>query len=75
MAPVYIENYAIGILMVEQLYESLTREFRTSYHSTALGEKLKKVYFSPGEEYDYLSLTQQFSGQPLTAAAALRLID
>lgn len=75
MAPVYIENYSIGILMVEQLYQSMVKEFHTSYHSKDLGDKLKNTYFAPGEEFDYLELTRSFSGAPLTATAALGLID
>jgi hypothetical protein len=75
MAPVYVENYAIGILMVEQLYASILKDFKTSYQSLALGNKLKKVYFAPGYEFDYLEYTQRFSGKPLTATAALKLID
>ena len=75
MAPVYVQNYAIGILMVEQLYGSMLSEFHTSYHSKDLGAKLRKVYFVPGEELDYLGLTQAFTGQPLTAKAALKLLD
>jgi oligoendopeptidase F len=75
MAPVYIENYVIGILMVEQLYDSILKRFHTSYRSTALGDKLRKIYFAPGEEFDYLTLIENFTGQPLSATAALRLLD
>ncbi len=75
MAPVYVQSYAIGILMVEQLYASILRDFKTSYQSVKLGDKLKKVYFAPGEEYDYLALTEHFTGKPLTAAAALELLN
>jgi len=74
MAPVYVQNYAIGILMVEQLYASMLADFNTSYQSKRLGEKLKKVYFAPGEEFDYLALTQHFSGKPLSAESALKLV-
>jgi len=74
MAPVYVQNYAIGILMVEQLYESIKKDFKTSYKSTKIGDKLRAKYFAPGLEFDYLSLTQSFTGKPLTAEAALRLI-
>lgn len=75
MAPVYVQNYAIGILMVEQLYESIQREFRTSYRSKRLGDKLRTRYFAPGQELDYLQLTEGFTGKPLTAHAALKLLD
>jgi oligoendopeptidase F len=75
MAPVYVQNYAIGILMVEQLYQSIQRDFNTSYHSVSLGDKLKRVYFAPGEEFTYLDLTKKFTGEPLTAAAAMGLLD
>ena len=74
MAPVYVQNYAIGILMVEQIYASILKEFKTSYKTTKIGDKLRAKYFAPGLEYDYLALTQTFTGKPLTAEAALRLI-
>lgn len=74
MAPVYVQNYAIGILMVEQLYKSILKEFRTSYKSTKIGDKLRAQYFALGLEKDYLGLTLGFTGKPLTAEAALRLI-
>jgi oligoendopeptidase F len=75
MAPVYVQNYAIGILMVEQIYESIVKDFKTSYKTTKIGDKLRAKYFAPGLEYDYLTLTQGFTGKPLTAEAALRLIN
>ncbi len=74
MAPVYVENYAIGILMVEQFYDSIQKEFKTSYKSVNLGNKLKNVYFAPGLEFDYLALTKAFTGKPLSAEAALKLV-
>jgi oligoendopeptidase F len=74
MAPIYVQNYAIGILMVEQFYESILKEFKTSYSSTKIGDKLRSLYFGPGLEFDYLALTRQFTGKNLTAEAALRLI-
>lgn len=74
MSPAYVQNYAIGIVMVEQFFESILKEFKTSYRSTVLGNKLKNVYFAPGLEYSYLELTKQFTGKPLTAKAALKLI-
>ncbi len=74
MAPVYVQNYAIGILMVEQFYESILKDFKTSYQSPKIGDKLRSHYFSPGLEHDYLTLTLIFTGKPLTAAAALGLI-
>lgn len=75
MAPVYVQNYAIGIVMVEQLYESILKDFKTSFQSAALGTKLKSVYFSPGLEWNYLSLTKQFTGRPLSAKSALKLLN
>jgi len=74
MAPIYVQNYAIGILMVEQFYESILKEFKTGYASSKIGNKLRSVYFGPGLEFDYLTLTRQFTGKNLTAEAALRLI-
>jgi oligoendopeptidase F len=74
MAPIYVQNYAIGILMVEQFYESILKEFKTGYASSKIGDKLRSVYFGPGLEFDYLALTRQFTGKNLTAEAALRLI-
>lgn len=74
MAPIYVQNYAIGIVMVEQFYESILKEFKTGYNSTKIGDKLKGLYFGPGMEYNYLDLTKQFTGAPLTATAALKLI-
>jgi oligoendopeptidase F len=74
MAPVYVQNYAIGILMVEQFYESILKDFKTSYQSPKIGDKLRSHYFAPGLEHDYLTLTLIFTGKPLTAAAALGLI-
>lgn len=74
MAPVYVQNYAIGIVMVEQFYAAINKEFKTAYNSKALGDKLKKTYFAPGVRWDYLELTKQFTGKPLTAQAALGLI-
>ena len=61
MAPAYVENYAIGILMVEQIYQSIVQDFKTSYNSKALGNKLRTVYFAPGEEFNYLELTKHFT--------------
>lgn len=75
MAPVYVQNYAIGILMVQQFYESILKEFGTAYRSKAIGDKLRAKYFGPGLEFDYLTLTQNFTGSPLTAKAALRLLE
>jgi len=75
MAPVYVQNYAIGILMVQQFYDSILKEFGTAYRSKAIGDKLKAKYFAPGLEFDYLTLTQDFTGQPLTAKAALKLLE
>jgi oligoendopeptidase F len=74
MAPVYVQNYALGILMVEQFYDSILKEFHTSYQSSKIGDKLKHQYFAPGLEFDYLDLTRQFTGRNLTAEAVLRLI-
>ncbi|MBM4302876.1 MAG: hypothetical protein FJ112_00950 [Deltaproteobacteria bacterium] len=74
MAPIYVQNYAIGILMVEQIYDSIVKEFKTSYNASKIGDKLRVKYFAPGLEFDYLTLTQAFTGKPLTAEAALRLI-
>ena len=75
MAPIYVENYAIGILMVEQLHDSMLKRFHTSYRSKELGDKLRHTYFAPGMEYSYLDLTQRFTGQSLTAKSALKLLD
>lgn len=75
MAPVYVQNYAIGILMVQQFYESILRDFKTAYRSKAIGDKLKSKYFGPGMEWDYLELTQSFTGRPLTAQSALKLLE
>lgn len=75
MAPVYVENYAIGIVMVEQLHQKIRQEFQTSYNSKKLGDKLRKTYFAPGMEYNYLDLAKAFTGEPLTARAALKLLD
>lgn len=75
MAPIYVQSYAIGILMVEQIHDSMVKQFHTSYDSKELGDKLRKTYFAPGMEYDYLDLTKAFTGQPLTAKAALKLLD
>ncbi len=73
-SPVYIQNYAIGIIMVEQLYKSIQTEFKTRDQTVAIGTKLKRKYFAPGSEYDYLELTQRFTGEPLSANAALDLL-
>lgn len=75
MAPVYVQNYAIGILMVQQFYESILRDFKTAYRSKAIGDKLKAKYFGPGMEWDYLDLTHSFTGRPLTAQSALKLLE
>jgi peptidyl-dipeptidase A len=75
MAPVYVQNYAIGILMVQQFYESIRKDFGTAYRSKAVGDKLRAKYFSPGLEFDYLKLTQDFTGKPLSAKAALSLLE
>ncbi len=74
MAPIYVQNYAIGLIMVQQFYQSIQKEFKTSYRSKPLGDKLKKIYFAPGIEWDYLELTRKFTGKPLTAEAALGLL-
>lgn len=75
MAPVYVQNYAIGILMVQQFYEAILKEFGTAYRSKAIGDKLRKLYFGPGMEFDYLELTKAFTGKPLSADSALRLLE
>ena len=74
MAPIYVQNYALGILMVEQFYDSILKEFKTGFKNKKIGDKLKAKYFTPGLEFDYLTLTQQFTGKKLTAEVALRLI-
>jgi oligoendopeptidase F len=74
-APVYVQNYAIGILMVEQLVDSMQKDFSGTCCQTALGKKLKETYFNPGIEFDYLTLMQHFTGNSLSASAALRLMD
>jgi hypothetical protein len=61
--------------MVEQLYASMLHDFHTSFRSKALGTKLSNDYFAPGQELDYLALTQRFTGKPLGIEAALSLID
>jgi|GEM_PF-1921504 len=73
-APVYVQNYAIGILMVEQIYQSILKEFKTSFQSKALGDKIKKVYFEPGLEFNYLDLTEKFTGKPLSTMAVFELV-
>lgn len=73
--PVYIENYAIGILMVEQIYDLIVKDFKTSYKSVELGNRIRHDYFSPGQEYSYLDLVEKFTGRSLSAKAALRLLD
>ena len=75
MAPVYVQNYAIGITMVEQIYDVILRDFKTSYRSVELGNRLRRDYFSPGQEYSYLDLVHKFTGKPLTAKAALKLLN
>jgi len=75
MAPIYVQNYAIGILMVEQLYRSILKDFGTAYRSKKIGDKFKSEIFSPGLEFDYLKLTEKFTGKPLTAEAALKLLE
>jgi len=75
MAPVYVQNYAIGILMVQQFYESILKDFGTAYRTKAIGDKLKAKYFGPGLEFDYLTLTKDFTGSALTAKAALKLLE
>ena len=75
MAPVYVQNYAIGILMVQQFYQSILKDFGTAYRSKAIGDKLRSKYFAPGTEFDYLELTKGFTGRPLEAKAALTLLE
>jgi len=74
-SPVYIENYAIGILMVEQIYEMIVKDFKTSFNSVELGNRLRHDYFSLGQEYSYQDLIEKFTGRPLSTRAALRLLD
>jgi len=74
-SPVYIENYAIGMLMQEQIYELIVKDFKTSYKSVELGNRIRHDYFSPGQEYSYLDLVEKFTGRPLSARAALKLLD
>lgn len=75
MAPVYVENYAIGITMVEQFYELIRRDFKTSYRSIELGDKLRRNYFRVGQEFSYLDLVEIFTNKALSAKAALKLLD
>ncbi len=74
MSPVYVQHYAIGITMVEQFYDSIQKEFKTSYRSKELGNKLKNKFFRYGMEFDYLGLTKGFTGKPLSVDAALQLL-
>jgi len=75
MAPIYVQNYSIGLLMVEQLYASMLKDFGTSYRSTALGDKLSKIYFGQGTEFNYLELVKRFTGKPLSSEDALKILD
>ena len=60
---------------VPDVPDKMLEDFKTSYKSSKLGDKLKRVYFAPGQEYDYMELTKRFTGKPLTADAALKLLD
>lgn len=71
-SPVYVQNYAIGMTMVEQFYQAIIKEFMTSYRSHDLGNKVRSVLFNPGVEFNYLQFTQKFTGKPLSADAALK---
>jgi len=74
MAPVYVQNYAIGLLMVQQFHETLLKEFGVPCCDKKMGDWLRKNYFAPGLEFDYLSLTQKLSGKSLDASPALNLL-
>jgi len=75
MAPVYVQNYALGIIMVEQYFDFVLKHYRTSFRSSELGKKLRSELFAPGIEYDYLEFTQRFTGKPLGVEAAMKLFD
>jgi hypothetical protein len=53
----------------------MQKDFSGTCCQTALGKKLKETYFNPGIEFDYLTLMQHFTGNSLSASAALRLMD
>lgn len=74
MAPVYVQNYAIGLLMVQQFYDALIKDFGAPCCDIKMGNWLRKNYFAPGLEFDYLALTQKLSGAPLDAGPALQLL-
>lgn len=75
MAPVYVQNYALGILMVEQIFEVNESDYSSLSRKRLLGDRIRDLWFRPGTEYDYLELTEKLSRKKLSAAPALKLLD
>lgn len=75
MAPVYVQNYALGILMVEQILEASQGDYSSLARKRLLGDRIRDTWFHPGTEFDYLELTERLTGKKLSAMAALRLFD
>jgi len=75
MAPVYVENYALGILTVEQAYDLLGGEYSSLSSKRLLGDRIRDTWFHPGSEFDYLTLVEKLTQKKLSAQAALKLLD
>ncbi len=75
MAPVYVENYALGILTVEQVYDALGNEYSSLSKKRLLGDRIRDTWFHPGTEFDYLQLVENLTQKKLSAEAALKLLD
>jgi oligoendopeptidase F len=75
MAPVYVQNYALGILIVEQIFDTLGNDYSSLSRKKLLGDKIREIWFHPGQEFDYRELTEKITGKKLTATSALKLIE
>jgi len=72
---VYVENYALGILTVEQVYDLLGGEYSSLSSKRLLGDRIRDTWFHPGSEFDYLTLVEKLTQKKLSAQAALKLLD
>ena len=75
MAPVYVENYALGILTVEQVFDTLGSQYSSLSSKRLLGDRIRDTWFHPGTEFDYLELVEKLTDKKLSAQAALKLLD
>ena len=73
-APVYVQNYALGILIVEQIRSVVALDLGRGEGWRAIGDRIRREYLEPGLRYDYLELTRRLTGTALSPESAMRLL-